>query len=199
MSKAHRMFFNELAPTWDAKSSSDSIFRMLQHFGVTPKDHVLDIGAGTGCVSKSLTRMVRESGRIVAVDFSENMLRQARSNLSPYPILYTCSDACQMAFSNSRFDKIICYSSFPHFKSQECALAEFYRILNPGGRILICHNCCSRKLNHFHATRTEVVMFDKLPKSEVLETMCRDAGFSNVKRVERPDLYWVEAQKERKD
>ncbi len=196
MSKAHRTFFNELAAHWQSKTSQESLLDIIAHLGVLADDTVLDIGAGTGCLSHALTRVVQEPGRIVAVDVSDNMLRQARHNLHSRSVLFLCSDACHLAFPQTVFDKIICYSSFPHFMRPLCVLREFYRILKPGGNVLIVHNCCSRKLNHYHAKLNHVVMFDKLPKSEMLEEMFRVSGFVDVKRVERPDLYWVEALKE---
>ena len=196
MSKEHRTFFNDLAPKWDAKTSQESLLQIIQHLGVTAQDAVLDIGAGTGCLSAALADVIGDNGRIFAVDVSEKMLHQARQHLQTNTVSFLCSDACQLAFSNSTFNKIICYSSFPHFRRPLCALTEFYRVLKSHGKVLIVHNCCSRKLNHYHAKLPHVVMFDKLPKSEMLEHMFRYAGFVDIKRVERPDLYWVEAQKE---
>ncbi len=197
MSKEHRSFFNDLAVSWHNKTSSEALLNSMQQFGVKLDDLVVDVGAGTGVLTLPLSQLVK-SGRVIALDISEKMLATARKNLAGEHIYYSCSDACQLSFHDKSIDKIVCYSTFPHIQKPQCALSEFYRVLKPGGKALIFHNCCSRKLNHHHAKMTSVVSFDKLPKSEYLQTLMRDAGFTEIKTVEQPDLYWVEAEKEKR-
>lgn len=155
---------------------------------------MLDVGAGTGLLTCLLMKLVGAQGRVIAVDISEKMLEQARERLG-IEVACLCTDACEAGISSKTVDKIVCYSTFPHFERPLAALGEFFRILKPSGRALIFHNCCSRKLNHFHAQLPNVVSFDKLPKLEQLMELVKYSGFDQVKGVERPDLYWVEAQK----
>lgn len=196
MSKAHRSFFNELAGTWHNKISTESLVEAMRQFHVRPDDFILDIGAGTGILTAPLAKLV-DTGHVFAIDISDKMLSAAKQYISEHHISYLCSDACRLSLASNSVDKIVCYSTFPHIQKPHCALAEFYRVLKPGGAALIFHNCCSRKLNHHHARMTSVVSFDKLPKSEYLQLLMQDAGFIAVKTVEQPDLYWVEAQKEK--
>ena len=190
MSKEHRLYFNAIANSWHNKTSFDALLKCMVQFGVSP----LDIGAGTGALSGPLLQLNR-SGRLVAADISEKMLGAVR-NLQPAKrILSACTDACCLAFADETFDKIVCYSTFPHIRHPQKALSEFYRVLKCGGRILIFHNCCSRKLNHYHAKIPLVVSFDKLPKSEYLRELMGGTGFVEIRTVEQPDLYWVEAGK----
>jgi len=106
-----------------------------------------------------------------------------------------CSDACLLGLRSSSVQKIICYSTFPHLKNQQAALREFFRILAPGGKILIYHNCCSRRLNTYHAQINDIVAFDKLPKAERLADMLRQSGFEQINVVEQPKLYRILAWK----
>jgi len=194
MSKEHRYYFNELAKSWHNKHSSEELYEYMQQFGIRSDDVVLDVGAGAGALTSLLVKLIT-AGRVVAADISERMLNAARKNLAANEVFYLCTDACNLAFAKNTFDKIVCYSTFPHICKPQCALHEFYRVLRPGGVILIFHNCCSRKLNHYHAKRPGIVSFDKLPKSEQLQTLMQKAGFSESKTIEQPDLYWVEARK----
>lgn len=195
MSQFHRHYFNDLADNWAKKNkNNDFLLYAMQEFGVRNHDCVLDVGSGTGCLTKILAQLIEPPGKVYALDISEKMLFEAKRKLTASS-LFICSDISRSAFSKEYFDKIICYSSFPHIRNQKRALEEIERILKPKGKLLIYHTCCSRKLNHYHAQLTNVVCFDKLPKSEYLEKMINAAGMECTKLVEKSDLYWVEAQK----
>ena len=193
MSHQHRNYFNELASHWALKDCDDKVYAALSRF-IAPGDWVLDVGAGTGLLTRALLELTGADGHVVALDVSEKMLSQARHRLGR-PLVCLCTDACQAGVVSNSVDKIVCYSTFPHFDRPVAAIVEFLRILRPSGRALIFHNCCSRKLNHFHAQLPNVVSFDKLPKLEQLIELVKCCGFDPVQGVERPDLYWVEAQK----
>ena len=194
MSKSHRSFFNDRAETWHNKTAHDALIRAMSHFGIKRNDIVLDIGAGRGALTLPLSALVKE-GYVVAADLSDKMLSSAKKNVSANRAFYVCADACTMSFADEAFDKIICYSTFPHIQKPLSALSEFLRILKPQGKALIFHNCCSRKLNHYHAKLPHVVTFDKLPKSQQLQALMSQVGFREIQTMERPDLYWVEAEK----
>lgn len=183
-----------MAEMWQNKTSPHALFTCMKQFGLLPDDIVLDIGAGTGALFNPLLRLIG-SGKIVAADISERMLKEASIRFPKSRVLFSCTDACNLAFAAATFDKIICYSTFPHIQKPRRALSEFNRVLKSGGKVVIFHSCCSRKLNHYHAKLTGVVSFDKLPKSEYLQTLLKGAGFIEISTIERPDLYWVEAQK----
>ncbi len=187
----HRQYFNRLAPTWSNHPAPAEVEEALRQF-VAPGDAVLDVGTGT--VTGVLRRLCG-GGTVVAADLSEKMLSEAKKRLRDESILYLCTDACRSAVASESFDKIVCYSSFPHFQSPPAAIVQFFRMLKPRGKVLIFHTCCSRRLNHFHATLKEVVSFDKLPKSEQLAELMRSVGFVEIVYKEQPSLYWVEARK----
>ena len=194
LSQRHRAYFNRLAAEWRNHPPSTQFLKILQSFGIQPNDIVLDIGCGAGCASQHVIRMAPKA-RVLAIDLSEKMLAAARKNLAPGAASFVCNDACFLGVKSLSVQKIICYSTFPHIKNQQAALQEFYRVLTPSGKILIFHNCCSRRLNIFHAQIRDIVAFDKLPKAEQLAVMVRQCGFDKVDVLEKPDLYYIEAQK----
>ncbi|MDZ7371754.1 MAG: class I SAM-dependent methyltransferase [candidate division KSB1 bacterium] len=193
MSRLHRLYFNRMAPVWANKSRHEQMAEAVRGF-VNKGENVLDAGAGTGYLTGKLCEWC-DPGIVMAIDLSEKMLQEARKRITQKRVLFLCSDVSCTAVASNAFDKIVCYSSFPHFDRPIEALQEFLRMLKPGGKILVFHNCCSRRLNQFHAALPEVVSFDKLPKAEQLMELVRFVGFTNVVGRERPDLYWVEAQK----
>jgi SAM-dependent methyltransferase len=193
MSLSHRHYFNHLAQTWKAAPWSGDLSLYLEQFGICAGDSVLDVGAGTGRMTAILLQKVGCDGRVVAADISDGMLLRAREN-NPAAV-YACTDVCELAFVENIFDKIVCFSTFPHIVRPLCALKEMHRVVKPGGRLLILHTCCSRKLNQFHTGLEGIVCHDQLPRAEALQSTIQSAGFQIVKLVEKPDLYWVEVMK----
>lgn len=167
----------------------------LARFGVSPGDRILDIGAGTGRMTGFLLNMVSPGGCVVAQDIASGMLLELRRLLSPRSPALVCDDACRMSLKTSFFDKILCFSAFPHFTDQSAALTEFYRILRPGGRLLILHTASSARLNAFHAGLEGAVSQDRLPAPSEMIPLLSASGLELCDAEEKDDLYWVEAQK----
>ncbi|MBN2357358.1 class I SAM-dependent methyltransferase [candidate division KSB1 bacterium] len=194
MPTAHRNYFNQLAPTWSVNPEEDEwILAHLKAFGIVPDDRVLDVGCGTGRLAPLLRCLTGHGGLVVGTDFAEHMLRRARRAGNACD--HVCSDACCLAYKSASFDKVICFSTFPHILSPIVALREIHRVLRPGGRLLILHTCCSRQLNEFHAQLNGVVAQDHLPRAQELEKLLRRISFNVVKINENPKEYRVEARK----
>ncbi len=194
MSMTHRSYFNQLSATWPiAHEGDEEIYAHLQTFGIADRDRVLDIGCGPGRLACLLTKMIGPEGLLVEADFAEGMLKVARSQQRPGT--YICTDVCHLAFRANTFDKIVCFSTFPHIQAPLDALREMHRILKPGGRLLILHTCCSRRLNAFHSQLNGVVAADQLPRAHELKVMMQQTAFKSVKVIENPQVYWVEAAK----
>ena len=195
MSVAHRQYFNQLAANWEQIVSHDeNLQRLMVRFGISAGDRVLDLGAGTGRLAKYLVGLVGKKGMVVAEDFSEQMLLQANSVLRN-GVEFTCADISNLSFKEGCFDKAVCFSTFPHLPSPKKALTEINQVLACGGKLLILHTSCSRKLNTFHAHLDGVVRNDILPRIDKLSVLFEQNGFIPLTLQENPQLYWAEAQK----
>jgi len=198
MSKAHREYFNQIAPEWNDKVTYLPLLKeYMIRFGVLAGDRVLDIGAGTGRLTEQLIDLVGPRGFVIGADIAENMLCYAKAHLDGRQSYLTCADVCTLSFYENSFDKVVCFSTFPHFHKPMRALKEMHRVLHPGGKCLILHTCCSNALNTFHASLNGIVCKDMLPSSTDMAPMLRSAGFSHTKILENEDIYWIEAMKPR--
>lgn len=110
----------------------DAIVRALE--GIESKRRVLDMGCGTGILSARVQREFKET-RVVGCDFSSGMLHQAsRGRRGPR---WVRGDALQLPFADGSLDVIVSTEAFHWFPDQRKALIEFFRVLTPGGRLLV--------------------------------------------------------------
>jgi ubiquinone/menaquinone biosynthesis C-methylase UbiE len=196
MSRAHREYFNRLAPEWDDRMTDNPEFKQhLIQFGVSPGDCVLDIGAGTGRMTKHLIGLVGDEGLVIAEDIAETMLLEGKRRLGNHTQHWLCDDVKALAIKDETFDKVLCFSAFPHFTHPKKALAEMHRVLRHGGKLLILHTASSLQLNEFHASLDGIVCHDRLPAAETMIPMLRKTGFRPEHIQEKEDLYWVQAEK----
>ena len=94
---------------------------------------VMDLGCGTGLQSVQLKQQFPRA-RVTGVDFSAGMLAYARTSHADKPVDWLCCDAENLAVQDSSQTLV-----FSNFALQWCvdlqqAVAEIYRVLEPGGR-----------------------------------------------------------------
>lgn len=109
----------------------DAVLRALR---ARPPRRLLDVGCGTGLLSSRLARELPGLA-VVGCDFSPGMLREAARN-ARVPALVQ-ADALRLPFRDASFDAVVSTEAFHWFPDQGRALGEFFRILEPGGRLLV--------------------------------------------------------------
>lgn len=98
-----------------------------------PGMRILDVAAGTGTSSETYAR---RGARVVASDFSEGMIAEGRKR---YPHLeFVHADAMNLPFDDASFDVVTISYGLRNIQDPSKALAEMFRVLKPGGRIVIC-------------------------------------------------------------
>ena len=193
MSQAHRHYFNNLADQWDQIMPNPVPEYLIEKLSVNGDDKILDVGAGTGKLSRAIEPFLNNNGSVIAVDIAEDMLKNGKFQ-NP-GMSAACSDVCDLAFVDSYFDKIICFSVFPHIFDKERALEEFMRTIRPGGRLYIIHTESSVTLNDFHAKLQEPVCHDMLPSAPELAKLCEKQGFQLHNVIDSYDTFWLECSK----
>jgi ubiquinone/menaquinone biosynthesis C-methylase UbiE len=99
---------------------------------------ILDVGCGTGLFAgRVLERFPRS--QVWGLDLSAGMLRQCRQHgrAAGRRLHLLQGDSARLPFPPDTFDVVTCTHSFHHYPCQCQVAAEMYRVLRPGGRLLI--------------------------------------------------------------
>jgi SAM-dependent methyltransferase len=97
---------------------------------------VLEVGAGTGVVTRALASRLPERVSIVATDLNQPMLDQASALGTKRPVEWRQADAMQLPFQDGTFDAVVCQFAVMFFPDKAKALAEAHRVLCPHGVLI---------------------------------------------------------------
>lgn len=104
---------------------------LCSRYAVGPR--LLDVGIGTGRGSLPLARAGLE---VTGVDSSQAMLEQTRKLAGDTPIRLQQGDLGDLKFADGGFDSVMSLNVLVHFPNWREILAEWRRVVRPGGRIL---------------------------------------------------------------
>ena len=188
-------FFDALAANWDNEEpSSQTITARLSQYadllGLKPGQSLLEVGCGTGKTTAWLAGQVAP-GRVTAIDFAPEMVVRAKAK--GIDADFSRMDVCHDHLGCGRYDVILCFHSFPHFRDQPAALRNFARALNPAGRLVVMHLAGSDHINHFHAGVDGPVKGDILPVGAEWAQLLSTAGLKQTTLIDREDLFFLEA------
>ena len=148
--KAQRVagVFDSVADKYDVMNDlmSLGIHRLWKRYaielsGVRRGQRVLDLAGGTGDLAQRFARMVGDQGEVALADINGSMLRRGRSRLVDAGVVgnlrYVQANAEHLPFPDSHFDCISIAFGLRNVTDKQAALASMYRVLKPGGRVLV--------------------------------------------------------------
>jgi len=193
-------FFNVQAATWDRDGpDTDQMIRSLQQhqqlLRFSAGLDVLEVGCGTGAVTGWLVEKVAP-GRVVAVDFADQMLAQAaRKGIDAE---FRCIDVCCVELGTNLYDIAFCLHCFPHFRDKQAALNNLARALKPTGRLIVMHLKSSEQVNAFHDHIGGAVAGDHLPQGEAWDMLLEESGLRKTELIDREGLFFLNAVPQRR-
>lgn len=109
--------------------------------GVRRGQRVLDLAAGTGDLSARFAGLVGAEGGVVFSDINAAMLSQGRVRMADHGlagnIQYVQADAEHLPFPDDHFDCATIGFGLRNVTNKDRALASIFRVLKPGGRLLV--------------------------------------------------------------
>ena len=203
-----RRVFNAIAPVYDQGNALLSFGlasrwrqQAVASFRADPPQRVLDVACGTGDFVIAVLNACPAS-EVIGLDFSEEMLRLARTKISN--ATFVQGDVLALPFDAGRFDAVTVGFGLRNFVDIPKALSEMARVLNPGGRLIILEatqpgSRLKQALftiyqksvaplvgwltGHPGAYRYLMRSMQSMPSSHELETMLATAGFTSIRKT----------------
>jgi demethylmenaquinone methyltransferase/2-methoxy-6-polyprenyl-1,4-benzoquinol methylase len=148
--KARRVssVFSSVAESYDLMNDlmSFGIHRRWKRFvvnlaGVRAGQQVLDLAGGSGDLTRQFVRRTGDRGSVTLADLNADMLDVGRRRLVDAGVLkgvsYVQTDAESLPFSDNRFDVVSIAFGLRNVTVKERALESMFRVLRPGGQMLI--------------------------------------------------------------
>ncbi len=133
--------FSRIAPRYDLMNrlmtgGQDVGWRqqVIRLASIPPEGRVLDLGTGTGDLSREALRQSPGS-RVTSADFTLNMMLVGKQQPGPR-LDWTGADALHLPFPDETFDALVSGFLLRNLVDLPGALREQYRVLKPGGRLV---------------------------------------------------------------
>ena len=140
--------FHSVAQQYDVMNDlmSFGIHRLWKRFtidasGVRPGNKELDLAGGTGDLTAKFSQLVGREGKVILADINSSMLNVGRDKLRDRGLVqnieYVQANAQYLPFEDNTFDVITIAFGLRNVTDKDMALRSMYRVLKPGGRLLV--------------------------------------------------------------
>ncbi|MDN3652386.1 bifunctional demethylmenaquinone methyltransferase/2-methoxy-6-polyprenyl-1,4-benzoquinol methylase UbiE [Thalassotalea ponticola] len=140
--------FHSVAKQYDVMNDlmSLGIHRLWKRFtidasGVRPGNQILDLAGGTGDLTAKFSKLTGPTGKVILADINSSMLQVGRDKLRDRGVVgnvdYVQANAEALPFDDNTFDIVTIAFGLRNVTNKDKALASIYRVLKPGGRLLV--------------------------------------------------------------
>lgn len=196
MESRKRRFFDRQAENWDSHCEHKNLSRVIEEANIKTGSFVCDVGTGTGVLIPYLLKKIEEKGKIIAIDYSMEMIKKAKEKFGKIKkVKFIVGDIHKTDFPDNYFDYVVCNACFPHFENKKIALKEICRILKKNGVIVISHPTGRDFVNKLHQNSDVCVKKDRVPSGITLAKILQQCSFIPMKIIDESEFYFVSAVK----
>ena len=180
--------------TWESRVirvALDDLARLIPAGKRPPRPVVLDVGCGQGKSFRPLQEFFAPQ-RLIGIDFEQACLDRAVEQAAKDGVEAEIErgDASALALPDESVDVVFCHQTFHHLTRQPEALAEFHRVLKPGGLLLFAESTRAYIESWIIRLLFRHPMEVQKSASEYM-AMIREAGFRfGPENVSLPYLWW---------
>jgi len=175
------------------------VTRLVAESGARPGDRVLDVGCGTGYLTRAMAEAVAPGGNAQGVDPSGEAIMYARRVTRLDNCTFSDGIAEALDAPDGSYDVVVSSLMIHHLPEalRAQAIGEMFRVLRPGGSVLIAEfrppaNRIGLRL--VRAVTGHHAMAEN--RVDLLDPMLRKAGFDQLHSGDlRPWTHYVQAQK----
>lgn len=177
--------FNLLGPVYDLVFGRVSDHDMVEIAGVKPGQNILDVGGGTGRVS---ILFAEQTPQVLVVDSAVRMLREAQDK----GLRTVNGHSERLPIRPGAFDRVIMVDALHHVKDQKKTLKETWRVLAPGGRLVIeepdIHNFWVKLV----ALGEKIALMRSrfLPPEEIMN-ICQYDDRDSIQLIKKKGIAWI--------
>jgi demethylmenaquinone methyltransferase/2-methoxy-6-polyprenyl-1,4-benzoquinol methylase len=191
------VFFDSVAERWDSWEDLPRLHATLdaalERFELGPAEQVLDVGCGTGNLTAAILRRLSAQGRVTAVDCSGRMIAVARAKIDDARVLWRHAAVERLPVESACYERIFCYSVWPHLRQPDRIAARLLAMLKPGGILHVWHTISRARVNQIHARVSPAVKDHLLAPAAETATMLARTGFLIEHTQDDDEAYLVTA------
>jgi ubiquinone/menaquinone biosynthesis C-methylase UbiE len=132
-----------LAARLEARGKHPRFVEMMQQYleamGIDSAASVLDLGCGTGVVTRAIARRRGFAGRVTGIDRSPFLTAAARRLAAEEGVgsvvEFRTGDSQSLNLPDAAFDAVVAHTLISHVEDQRAVMREITRIVKPGGRV----------------------------------------------------------------
>ncbi len=144
-------YFDSIAPNWDScQPDKNKIIRsLIDEIGIKKGDSILDLACGTGTITGILHEFSDYS--VFGLDLSPKMIEIAKEKYEGQEWAHFEAGDFLTWENEKKFDVIVLYNAYPHFKDPVLLSECFSKHLKEGGKFAIIHSLGRKELDAHHA------------------------------------------------